>query len=414
MNPLKASIAAVAALALTSVASAQTEIFIAGSNGDRTATNTAIPKLLSGTVTFSGTNADPKSANYGVFTGGSFNGTPVTIYVSYIGATGGVKAVAGAQTVKFVAQGSTGTVGDPTVSGNPSQSVVPDFTMSTNFQSTSPYDGVYQGSQYESLVDQLIGVTGLKYLGSKNFPGDNVTSQQLEALYLSGAQPLSLFTGNTADQNKTVYAIGRNTDAGQRYIALAEPKVGGSNVTAVSAVVKQFKPTIANAAAGVGGFVVGGNVTSHALWPIETVSGVSSQFLGNSGFPTGASLAPALTATLDASVYQAENPNATAGYYIGYLTPGDADSIAIPNGAVELKYNGVQYTPEAVREGKYTAWVYSHLLYRSSLDGVKRTFADTLATQIKNVDAVAGGGILIETMKVQRFSEGGNVTPIFF
>jgi hypothetical protein len=325
-----------------------------------------------------------------------------------------VKAVAGAQTVKFVAQGATGVVGDPTVSGNPSQSVVPDFTMSTNFQSTSPYEGLYQGQQYETLVDQLIGVTGLKFLGSKNFPGDNVTSQSLEALYLSGAQPLAIFTGVTADQNKTVYAIGRNTDAGQRYIALAEPKVGGSNVSAVNAVVKHFRPTIANAAAGVGGFVVGGNVTSHALWPIETVSGVSSQFLGNSGFPTGASLAPALTATIDSSVYQAENPSATAGYYIGYLTPGDADSIAIPNGAVELKYNGVAYSADAVREGRYTAWVYSHLLYRSSLDAGKKAFADTLATQIKNVDAVAGGGILIDTMKVQRFSEGGNVTPIYF
>src|SRR5436190_2768678 len=107
MNPLKASIAAVAALALTSVASAQTEIFIAGSNGDRTATNTAIPKLLTGAVTFSGTNADPTRANFGVFKGGSYNGTPVTIYVAYIGATGGVKAVAGAQQVKFVPSTST-------------------------------------------------------------------------------------------------------------------------------------------------------------------------------------------------------------------------------------------------------------------------------------------------------------------
>src|SRR6478735_5722798 len=110
MNPLKASIAAVAALALTSVASAQTDIFIAGSNGDRVATNTAIPKLLTGTVTFAGTNADPTRANFGVFKGGSFGGSPVTVYVSYIGATGGIRAVAGAQTVKFVPATATGVV----------------------------------------------------------------------------------------------------------------------------------------------------------------------------------------------------------------------------------------------------------------------------------------------------------------
>ncbi len=413
MKNIIRSIAATAALASAGTALAQTDIFIAGSNGDRTATNTAIPKLVAG-ATFSGTNADPTRANFGVFKGGTFNGTPVTVYVSYIGATGGVKAVAGGQTVRFVAATSTGVVPDPTGSGNPGQSVVPTFTMSTNFQKTSPYQGDYQGVNYVQLDDQLIGVTGLKFLGSKGFPGTNVTSQQLAALYLTGAQPLSLFTGIAADANKTVYAIGRNTDAGQRYIALAEPKIGGSNVTAVSAVVKQWKPTITGAAAGVGGFVTGGTVNSHILWPIETFSGVSSEFEGNSGFPTGATLAPALTATLGSAVFTAENPSATAGYYIGYLTPGDADTIAIPNGAVELSYNGVPYSVQNVREGRYTSWVYSHLLYRPTLGGTERTFADALATQIKTVDAVAGGGILYDTVKVQRFEEGGLVTPINF
>jgi hypothetical protein len=286
--------------------------------------------------------------------------------------------------------------------------------MSTNFQDTSPFTTLYEGVNYVRLEDQLIGVTGLKWLGSKNYPGDNVTPQQAEALYLSGAQPLAVFTGLPGDENKTVYAIGRNTDAGQRFAALAEPKIGGSNTTAVNAVVKQWRPTISGAAAGVGGFVTGGTVTSHVLWPVETFSGVSSQFPGNSGFPTGATLAPALTAVLSPAVYTAENANATAGYYIGYLTPGDADSIAIPNGAVELKYNGVPYSVENVREGRYSFWVYSHLLYRSTLSGTPRTFADALANQIKTVDAVAGGGILIDTVKVQRFSEGGNITPIYF
>lgn len=414
MNILKHSLAVLATVALASAASAQTDIFIAGSNGDRTATNTAIPKLLTGTVSFSGNNADPTKANFGVFKGGSFNGTPVTVYVSYIGATGGIKAVAGAQTVKFVAANATGTVGDPTVPGNDSQSAVPNFTMSTNFQQSSPFSGLYQGVQYVQLDDQKIGVTGLKWLGSKGFPGTNITAQQIEALYRSEAQLLSLFTGDPADANQTVYALGRNTDAGQRYVALAEPKVGGSNVTALGAVVKQYKPTISGAAAGVGNFVTGGTVTGHALWPVETISNVDSQFPGNGGFPTGASLAPALTATLSSAVFKTENPNATAGFYIGYLTPGDADTIAIPNGAKELQYNGSAYSADNVREGRYTSWVYSHLLYRPSLTGTPRSFADALAAQITNVDAVAGGGILIGTMKVQRFAEGGNVTLINF
>lgn len=413
MKKIISLFAAVASFATAATVSAQTDIFIAGSNGDRTATNTAIGHLLTG-ATFSGNNADPTKANYGVFKGGTFNGNPVNVYVSFIGATGGIKAVAGSQLVKFVPSTSTGVVPDPTVTGNPNQTAVPDFAMSTNFQATSPYTGVYQGVTYQTLTDQLIGVTGLKWLGSKNFPGDGVTSQQLEALYLSGALPLAFFTGNPADENQTVYAIGRNTDAGQRYIALAEPRTGGSNLSAVTAIIKQWKPTITGAAAGVGGFIVGGTVNSQTLWPVETVSGVSSQFPGNSGYSSGANLAPTLTATIGSSVYTVENPNATAGYYIGYLTPGDADTIAIPNGAVELKYNGVPYSAQNVREGKYTSWVYSHLLYRSSITGLKKTFADTLANQIKTTDAVAGGGILIDTVNVQRFSEGGNITPIYF
>jgi hypothetical protein len=216
-----------------------------------------------------------------------------------------------------------------------------------------------------------------------------------------------------ADQNAIVFATGRNTDAGQRYAAQAESDIG------INAVVKQFKPTISGAAAGVGGFVTGGTVTSHVLWPIETFSGVNSQFLGNSGATSGANLAPFLTATLTSGAYKSNGsnanafPNATAGYYISYLTPSDSDTIAIPNGAVELKWNGIPYSVQAVQQGKYTFWVYEHLLYRSATSGIQKTFADTLANQILTVDATVGG-IFLNTVQVSRQEEGGLVTPNYF
>ena len=226
MKILKTSLAVGAlALVLTSVASATNPvtIYIAGSNGDRATTNTAIPKLLTGTVTFAGTNATATKANYGVFTGGSFNGTPVTIKVSYIGATGGIAANAGSLTVNFVPDGvSGGSVPDPTISGNAYDAHIPDFTLSTNFQSTSPFTGTYKGHYYESLNDTLVAAIPLKWLGSKGYPGSNLTTQQAQLLFSSGAVPLALFTGSSADQNKTVFATGRNTDAGQRYVAVVE------------------------------------------------------------------------------------------------------------------------------------------------------------------------------------------------
>jgi len=383
-------------------------IHIAGSNGDRATTNTAIPKLLTGTLTYAGTNSDPTKANFATWTGGSFNGTPVTVKVAFIGATGGIAAVAGSLPVKFLPDGATGgSNADPTVGSNPNESAVPDFSLSTNFQSTSPFSGTYLGHSYASLTDQIVAVIGLKWVASKNYPGTNLTTQQAQLLYSAGAAPLALFTGDPADENKTVFATGRNTDAGQRFVALAESGLG------VNAVVKHYKPVIVGSGTGVGGFVVGGTVTTHALWPVETFSGVSSQFPGNSGATTGANLAPYLTTVLGPTAYHVGNSSATAGYYISYLTPGDADTIAIPNGAVELKWNGIAYSNQAIQEGQYTFWTYEHVLYVESLSGTPRSFADGLATQILNTDATVAG-IYLNTVNVSRTGEGTLVTPNYF
>ena len=416
MNKIKTLLAGAAALALAATASAQTVIYIAGSNGDRTVTNTAIPKLLTGTLTFKGTNTDPLRANFGTWTGGSFNGQPVTIKVAYIGATGGIAAVAGSLPVKFLGNSAQAGVNnpDPTVAGNDNDSQVPVITMSTNFVSSSPFINTYQGHFYEDLTpqDQRVGVIGLKWIASKGFPGDNITPQQAQYLYANGSAPLALFTGDPNDKNKVVFATGRNTDAGQRFAAQAEAGIG------INAVVKQFKPTITGAT---GNPAVGGTINSHVLWPVETFSGVNSQFPGNSGASTGANLAPFFTATLGAGAFTSDGTgtansafqNFTAGYYIGYLTPSDADSIALPGGAVELKWNGVPFSNQAVREGKYTFWVYEHLFYRGGTTGIEKDFGDQLATQIKTVDA-AVGGILLDTVNVSRQAEGSLVTPKYF
>jgi hypothetical protein len=412
MKTLKLLLAGVAGISLVGTASA-VDIFVAGSNGDRASTNTAIKNILTGSSTFAGTNADFTRANFGVFSG-TFSGTAVNVYVSYIGATGGIKAVAGNQTVRFVSGTNAGlnigNVPDPTVGSNPNQAVVPDFTMSTNFQSTSPYQGLYQGVTYATLVDQKVAAIPMKFLGSKNYPGNNITSQQSQLLFTTGFLPLAVFTGSASDQDKIVFATGRNTDAGQRYGQLTES--GLSYRTVVS----HFKPVISGAASGVGGFVTGGTVTSHDFWPIETVSGVSSEFPGNSGASTGANLAPYLTAVLSENAYTYGGAfEATAGYYISYLTTGDSDTIAIPNGAVELAFNGVYYSADNVRQGKYTFWLYEHVMYKSSFTGFKKTFADAVATRLKNVDGAVAGILINEaTFKVSRTKDGGPVTPNYF
>ena len=410
MKTLKISVASLLAASIVSTASATvTKLYIAGSNGDRPITNTAIAHLLgAGNFTFAGTNSDYTKANFGVFTGGSINGNPVTIKVSFIGATGGIAALAGSLPVKFVPDGVTGgSVADPTVGTNANEQHVPDFAVSTNFQSTSPFTGTYQSHYYSTLDDTQVAVIPLKWLGSKNYPGNTLTTLQAQLLFSAGYSPLSVFTGDPSHANAYVYATGRNTDAGQRYAALAETGLG------VNAYVKHYKPTITGQAAGVGGYTVGGTVTSQALWPIETFSGVSSQYLGNSGATTGANLAPYLTAVLSSAAYKVAATSATNGYYISYLTVGDSDTIAIPNGAVELKWNGIQYSQQALENGQYTFWVYEHVLTTSNYlsgTGPGPDLANALITQITNVDATVAG-IPLANVLVSRTGEGTLVTP---
>ena len=121
-------------------------------------------------------------------------------------------------------------------------------------------------------------------------------------------------------------------------------------------------------------------------------------------------------------------PNATAGYYIGYLTPGDGGPrvlgttgiVPLINRGVALSYNGVPlHNPDGsvnnanVQNGRYTAWLYNRILKpQSGLTGLKLTFANALRDQIKNVDAPSGGGLFDDAaFKVRRFTDGGLVVP---
>jgi hypothetical protein len=410
MKRIPTIMATVVLSALATIASAQQPItiYIAGANADRATTNTAIPKLLTGTVTFAGTNSDPTRANYGVFTGGSFQGVPVTIKTSYLGATAGIAGVAGQLSLPFVPDGVTGgSVPDPTVGNNPKETAIPDIAMSSQSQASSVFIGNYQGREYENLKPQerIVSVLGFSFVASPGFPSDTITSQQARVLFTNGEAPLALFTNNPADQNKKVFAVGRNLDSGARYVTQGETGVG------IFSISKHWQPVLSQP--------LQGTVTSHVLWPRETVSGVDSLFPGNSGFNTGSALANALTATLSPAAYQANqnpnlpaNTNITGGFYIGYLSSQDTANISVPNGAVALKFNGVPYSENAIREGRYTLWSYEHLYYSNALAAQKKLFAEALATQIRDVDA-AVSGIFINTMKVERAIEGGDVTPTY-
>lgn len=434
------SFGAVAIFASTG-ATAQTVIRIVASNGDRTATQTAISNILSPGWTFRGIGGNATSANLSVATGanfgawkGTYAGNSVVIKVSYSGALAGIAAVAGNTDQRFVVTDGSGTGAVPspltgTTLGVDYEIGKADFGFSTNFQSTSPFLGTFEGVTYNPIIQETVGVSPLGFYASPGFPvgGANITTQLAQLLFTTGSLPLALFTGDfTNHSNKIVYGIGRNTDAGQRFGAYAEAGLGTDTA------VRVWKPVFSTAQTTTSGITYGGVVGSHELWPAETVSGIFSP-TGSGGFSSGALVAQHLTVTLGPDAYKGKyfdedteqfqflHPNATGGYYIGYVTPGDATNrilggngvIPTANRGVALSYNGVALTDENVRNGRYTAWLYNRILKpNSGLTGLKLTFANALRDRIKNFDAPSGGGLFDDAaFKVRRTTDGGLVVP---
>lgn len=462
------AVAAVAAgITGTSVAATIT-IRIVASNGDRTATQTAISNLLSNTAggpsgtgwafrgvngnvvntsgVLSGSNAATSTylnANFGAWNGRvASSGQDVIIKVSYAGALAGIQAVAGQVPQRFVVTDGTGTgtVPNPltgTTLGTDYELGVASFGFSTNFQSTSPFNGTFQGVTYSPVVEETVGISPLGFYASPGFPGSpsssnpsyvpNITTQLVQQLYSKGVISLAQITGDwDNDKNKLVFAIGRNVDAGQRFGAYLENGIGFNQVVSV------WYPTFSTAQTVSGSYTYGGVVGSQEPWPVAQQPGAFAVVAGSGGYSSGALLANTLTTTLGPDAYRLRYfdtdlqdydylyPSATAGYYIGYLTPGDANSrvlgtnneIPSANRGVALSYNGVPLTTANVKNGSYTMWLYNRILKPQSLtSGAVYEFANALRDRIANFDAPAGGGIIDDTtVRIRRRADGGPIT----
>jgi hypothetical protein len=375
MKSIKAIILSVSvAAAISGSADAQTVVTITGSTAFRSSTHNAIKNLLtaSGTPSVTHTGSSLSSASQAIFKG-SISGTEVIIKTGWSGSVAGVQTVSQATAVNFLPNSVIVNGTTTTGASTGTESLIPDVAMSDTFQSATPFTT-------PTLNSQTVGVIAFKWVASKGSPAGltNMTQQLAQALFGNGSLALALFTGNSADQTSTVFATGRDPLSGTRLTTFAESGVG------VASTVVQYKPTVAS-----------GAVTSQSVWPAETVNGIAFD-QGNGGYTSGSSLVTALQATT----------SGIGGYYVSYMGVSDADS-AITGGAIELTWNGIQYSLENVKQGKYTFWGYQHLMYQSTLTGTKKTVADAIATQIKNVDSP----ILLSDMKVERQADGGLIAP---
>lgn len=422
------------ALASASQASAALNIYIPGSNGDRTPTQKAIELLLAangnwkfqgdqGSANLTGTTtnseANALNSNYGAWNG-TYNGTNVVIRVSFLGAAGAVYDLAANQPERFVVSDGTGT--GAIISPNATNAVLgtdyttnnANFGFSTVFQATTPYNGV----GYNTLIATNVGVSPIVFVASPGFPTNvSITSQLAQNLFASGSLRLSQFTGKSSDSNTVIYPLGRNSDSGQRYGVQAETGIGTANT------VQQWKPTVINQTnTNSAGKLYGGTASSQILWPQETVGGIDSGSDGNSGYDTGANLLLGLSVTniapTSGSYYDANSlviPGATNAYYVGYVTTGDYANYT--TNVVQLNYNGVTYSSNALIEGNYTSWVYNRIIQRSDAtsagggltNATVAQFKNALANKILTSTATQKGGLLISSLNVTRTADGGLV-----
>lgn len=429
MKITKTLLASLLALATVATASAQqkvnsrvqttpdqaaTKIYITGSTAFRSATVAAITTVVGASPTswdgLSNGVTSASNANAVTWVGGSISGSPVIIKASWSGSAAGVQTVAGSLPVRFLddsaAVGSNNS--DPRVTTNPAEVATPHVAMSDVFQGSTPFNGTFLGVPYNNLLRTAVGVVTFKWVASNGFPTPaNATDAALQQLFSAGFAPLALFTGNgtgngttrNGDQLKVVYATGRNPDSGTRLTALADIGLGAL------ATVVQYKPTVS-----------GDTLTTLVKYPIETINGVSTGSAGNSGESSGSSLRTFMNKTLTQAAYQTEDPSATGGYMITYLGVSDANNV-LPGGsgqgsfpAVELAFNGVTFSQNAVIQGSYGFWGYEHVMKRSNQTGLPSTFGTNLANALlATTTAVLSPNIALTDMAVSR---GGDGTPI--
>ena len=186
------------------------------------------------------------------------------------------------------------------------------------------------------------------------------------------ATPLSLFTGNPADDTNAIYAVGRDDDSGTRTIfetdtglgvgaTLQQYLVNGSPYAFV-----QAGPAGINFPNDGAGYSSGGNVKTA----LQNVN-------------------PGTYSNGDAFNLYNSMPAEHASYAIGYLAVSDWSGSGLPT----LTYNGVAFSDAAVENGQYSYWGIENANVRladwnANLNGIA-----TLATAITGAQAAVAGNV---------------------
>jgi hypothetical protein len=261
------------------------------------------------------------------------------------------------------------------------------------------------GRNYSTpLHDYQVAVGGIAFVASPNWNGlTNITYDQARSLFAAGSLPAAVISGQSVDTNNTVFAVGRNIDAGNRVSTLALLGLG-------------TKGTVVQ-------YIVANSNNIYQA-PISTNDGYVNPAIGNDGYPSTGSLLSAVqtvlatSTTIDSSatVYSnavASVPTPGSNYLIGYL---DAKKALGATGITTLRYNGVAPSTAGIENGTYTLWNYVHLMQSRNNTNAD---AGTIITALKNYitglsdSQLGAGNAALANMLVQRLNDGGNLSAIY-
>ena len=129
-----------------------------------------------------------------------------------------------------------------------------------------------------------------------------------------------------------------------------------------------------------------GSSTVQVLSPADTTGLVVGQSITATGIPVATTIASIVDST-----HITISNNATA--------TGTATNLKVTN-----------LLADNIRTGAYTCWGYEHMQWKTSLAGAQLAIANTLKTQIHDVDFFSSGLEDNTAMTVTRSADGGTVT----
>jgi len=362
---------ATVALGVLAANAATVEINITGATAFRSDAYNAIRAMYTGGVPTSQNPVHPSSANQVTFSGtmgifGGVSGPTVIVRTSYNGSAEGVGVVANGDTRPFL---FSATPGVATLTNMTSDFAFSDvFQSSTDFTSPALEESVLVG------FEQKPGIAVIPFVWTRGNTCTNtvvnITAQNARALTGVGYLPLYLITGNTNEVTspQIVHLVGRDNGSGTRITTLSEIGLGPLPI------IGQRR--------SVNGFFVPDPI----------------------GFSSGSFV----RTNLNSAATSIQGP----GGAISYLAPADS-AITVTGGGAALTYDGVAYTKDAVRSGKYTMWGFEHL-YSQPIQGSgsdEETFRDAFVPQIDALLPSSVNAIQIGSMFVTRPADGAVVTP---